>query len=139
MKRFPDLTSMFIVVAVIEAIYALAGIFTPPSMVATMPGWVLSADGQWLAKLMGVALGSQAMIAFALRRNPPVAVAWALAFYQVGSATVDWVMWLVMKDEGIFSVASGRLGVIISIPLHTTIGLLMVAAILRAPREAAGR
>src|SRR5262245_54021702 len=89
MKRLTNLQFLFTVVAIVEAIYALAGILTPPSMVATMPGWDLSPDGQWVTKLMGVALASQAMVAWAFRKQPPLSIATALALYQFGSATVD--------------------------------------------------
>lgn len=66
---------MFAVVAILGWIYAIIAVFTPPSRVLSVTGWVLNADGQWLAKLLGMALASQAW------------VAWTL------SATVDWVMW----------------------------------------------
>jgi hypothetical protein len=119
----------FVVVAVVEAAYALIGVLVPPSMVSTVVGWNLSADGQWVTKLLGVALGAQAATAWVLRRQPPLAVAWILAFYQLASATTDWVLWLVLADEGIFANAMTRATVIASIPLHYTIGVLLIAGI----------
>jgi hypothetical protein len=128
MKRLADLKFMFVVVAVIEAVYALLGLLTPPQLVPAVTGWILTADGQWLAKLMGVALGSQAWIAWSMRKAPTLAVAGAIAFYQLGSATVDWVMWLALADAGIFSTPLGRLWTMASIPTHYTIGVLLVVA-----------
>jgi hypothetical protein len=43
-------------------------------------------------------------------------VAWGLAFYQLASATADWVLWIVLADQGIFSTTTGRVLVIVSIP-----------------------
>jgi hypothetical protein len=52
-------------------------------------GWVLSADGQWLTKLLGLALAAQAWVAWTLRNQPHPGVAKGLAFYQLASATAD--------------------------------------------------
>jgi hypothetical protein len=93
---------------------------------------VLSADGQWLVKLLGLALASQAWIAWTLRRRPHIGVAKAIALYQLGSATADWVMWLALADEHVFATTLGRALVLISIPTHYTLGLLLVRAIGRA-------
>jgi hypothetical protein len=50
-------------------------------MVLSVTGWILSADGHWVAKLLGVALASQAWVAWTLRTQPHPGVAAALAFY----------------------------------------------------------
>jgi hypothetical protein len=128
MRKILDLKFLFTVIAVVEALYALIGILTPPSMVTAVTGWVLTADGLWIAKLVSMALASQAWVAWILRKQPHLGVANALAFYQVGSATVDWAMWLALADQGIFSTAAGRVSVIVSIPLHYTLGILLFAA-----------
>jgi hypothetical protein len=122
---------LFVVVAVVEACYALLGVFVPPSMVATILGWNLSPDGQWVAKLLGLALGAQALTAWVLRERPPVAVARILAGYQLAAAAMDAVMWLLLADEGIFASPLTRASVIVSIPLHATIGVLLFAAAAR--------
>ena len=132
MKRLSDLRSLFVVVAAVEAVYAATAILTPPDQIETVTGWVLSADGKWLVKLLGVALASQAWIAWTLRRQPHLGVARALALYQLGSATADWVMWIVLADQGIFSTTLGQVLVIISIPTHYAIGVVLVVAIRRA-------
>jgi hypothetical protein len=134
MKRLVDLRFLFTVVAVLELIYAATALLTPPSMVQSVTGWVLTADGQWLAKLMGVALASQAWIAWTFRHQPHLGVARALALYQIGSATVDWVMWLALADQQIFSTTLGRTTVIASILVHYTLGMLLVVGI-RAKRS----
>jgi hypothetical protein len=135
MNRVRDLGFLFAVVAVVEWIYAIIGIFTPPSLILPVTGWVLNADGQWLAKLLGMALASQAWVAWTLRKEPHLGVAKALAFYQIASATVDWVMWLVLWDQGIFSTTTGRIGVLFAVPSHYLLGLLLVLAIRKAAKK----
>jgi hypothetical protein len=88
---------------------------------------VLTADGQWLTKLLGLALASQAWVAWTLRNEPHLGVAKALAFYQLASATADWVMWIWLADEGIFS--GGTVVVVLAIVTHYLLGLLLIRAI----------
>jgi hypothetical protein len=130
-KRISDLGLLFGVVAAVEAVYALAAILTPPGQIEAVTGWVLSADGKWLVKLFGFALASQAWVAWALRHQPHIGVAKALALYQLGSATADWVMWIVLADQNVFSTTLGQVLVIISIPTHYALGILLVRAIRR--------
>ena len=100
MKRLSDLGFLFRVVAALELTYALVAVLTLPSQVTAVTGWVLSADGQWLTKLLGLALASQAWVAWTLRNQPHLGVAKGLAFYQLASATADWIMWIVLADQG---------------------------------------
>ena len=100
--KIADLRFLFLVVAVLEFGYFLAGMM-PPRFVEPTTGWMLSSDGHWVVKLMGVALLTQAYIAWIFRKDPHLGVAKALAFYQMASATVDWTMWIAMKNEGIFN------------------------------------
>jgi hypothetical protein len=134
MNRVTSLPLMFRVVAVVELLYALVGMLTPPSMVFTVTGWILSPDGHWVTKLLSVALGSQAWVAWTLRDEPHTGVAAALAFYQIGSATADWVMWLTLADQGVFSTTAAKMGVLASIPTHYVIGALLVIAMRTASR-----
>jgi hypothetical protein len=129
MQKFTSLPVLFRVVAIVEAIYALIGLLTPPGLVLTITGWVLSPDGHWVAKLLSVALASQAWVAWTLRDQPHLGVARALALYQIGSATADWMMWLSLADQGVFSTTAAKIGVLASIPTHYTIGLLLVLGI----------
>jgi hypothetical protein len=129
MQKFTSLPVLFRVVAIVEAIYALIGLLTPPGLVLTITGWVLSPDGHWVAKLLSVALASQAWVAWTLRDQPQLGVARALALYQIGSATADWMMWLTLADQGVFSTTATKIGVLASIPTHYTIGLLLVLGI----------
>lgn len=134
-EKLTDLTFLFTVVAILEAFYALLAILIPPHLVTPLTGWVLNADGQWAVKLLGVALASQAWVAWTLRKTPHLGVAKALAFYQVASATVDWVLWIALADQGIFSTPGARTGILIAIPSHYILGLLLILAIRKASRE----
>lgn len=136
MSRLTQLPFLFGAVAAVEAVYALAAILTPPSRIESVTGWVLSADGQWLTKLLGVALASQAWVAWTLRNQPHLGVAKALAFYQLASATADWVMWIVLADQDVFSTTLGRVLVLVAIPSHYILGFLLVRAIRRAAAAA---
>ena len=90
MSRFTSQPVMFRVVAVVELLYALVGLLTPPSMVFSVTGWMLSPDGQWVTKLLSVALGSQAWVAWTLRDKPHAGVAAALAFDQIFYESAGW-------------------------------------------------
>jgi hypothetical protein len=126
-ERLSDLRFLFRVVVGLELIYALVAVLTPPSQVEAVTGWVLTADGQWLTKLLGLALASQAWVAWTLRNEPHLGVAKALAFYQLASATADWIMWIWLADEGIFS--GGTVIVVLAIGTHYLLGLLLIRAI----------
>jgi hypothetical protein len=129
----PDLTTLFIVTAIIEALYAAAGLLTPPALVEPLFGWEMSPDGHWALKLLGLALGVQAATAWVLRRTPPVAVAWCLAAYQIGASLVDIALWSMLADAGIFAAAMARAMILIAIPLHFVIGVLLLLAASRRP------
>jgi hypothetical protein len=126
MRRLSDLGFLFTVVAALELGYGLVGL-VPPDQIGSITGWELSADGQWIAKLLAVALLSQAWIAWTLRKEPHLGVAKGLAFYQFASATADWVMWIWLADDGIFS--GGTVVVVAAIVTHYLLGLLLVRAI----------
>lgn len=134
MKRFTDLKFLFTVVAILEFCYFLAGMM-PPSLVRPTTGWELNADGQWITKLVGIALLTQAYIAWIFRKNPHIGVAKGLAFYQIASATIDWIMWLVMKEEGIFNNSLAQTTVIGAIVSHYILGILIIIAISKTKSE----
>jgi len=133
MKRLTDLKFLFTIVAVLEFFYFLAGMM-PPSLVRPITGWVLNSDGQWITKLVAVALLTQAYIAWIFRKNPHLGVAKALTFYQLASATVDWIMWLILKDDGIFSNSLAQATVICAIVSHYAIGILLVIALMKVKK-----
>jgi hypothetical protein len=128
MKRLSELPFLFRAVAALELGYAVVGLM-PPGWVGSITGWELSADGQWITKLLAVALLSQAMVAWALRDKPVVGVALALAFYQLASATADWVMWIVLREDGVFTSATAKALVLGAIPTHYLLGLLLLGAV----------
>lgn len=131
MRRSTDLRTLFIVVAVVETIYAALALVTPPNLMLPITGWVLSPDGQWVVKLLGASLGFQAVIAWMFRKDPPIGVAWALAGYQFVAATIDWVIWIVLADQGVFSTSMAQFTVGSSVVLHYGLGILLVIAIRR--------
>jgi hypothetical protein len=130
------LTTLFIAVAAVEALYGAAGLFIPPHLVGRFLGWDLSPDGQWVAKLLGLALATQAAVAWTLRKQPPLAVAWLLAVYQIGAAVVDVLMWTALSGQGIFGSPMARYSVGGAIPLHLLLGVLLMIGAGRQSREA---
>ncbi|TND01806.1 MAG: hypothetical protein FD123_4182 [Bacteroidetes bacterium] len=128
MKKLADLKLLFTIVAVLEFFYFAAAMM-PPSWIRPVTGWELNADGHWITKLLGLALGIQAYIAWIFRKNPSIGLAKGLAFYQVTSATIDWVMWSVMKDEGIFNNSLAQFTVIAAIVSHYILGILLFIGI----------
>jgi len=58
-------------------------------------------------------------------------VAKILAFYQFASATVDWIMWIALRDAGIFSTPLARITVIAAIISHYALGVLLALAVAR--------
>ena len=128
MKRATDLPTLFLVVALLEFSYFLAAM-VPPDLIHPLTGWTLGPDGHWIVKLMGVSLLTQAYIAWIFRREPHLGVAKGLAFYQIGSATVDWVMWLLLMEEGIFGNTLARTTVVAAIVSHYFLGALLILAI----------
>jgi hypothetical protein len=132
-----NLRRLFVLVAIVEAFYGAAGLLIPPGMVKPLLGWQLNPDGQWVTKLLGAALATQALTAWVLRKDPPVAMAYVFAAYQIGATLVDAVLWATLADQGIFTVPLARYSVIVAIPTHFLIGVLLIVAAMRHPREAA--
>lgn len=128
MKKITDLKVLFTAVAVLEFCYFLCAML-PPSMVFSVTGWNLNADGHWITKLIGLALGFMGYVAWIFRKNPHIGVAKGLAAYQIASATMDIIMWNVMKDEGIFNNSLAQTTVIAAIVSHYILGVLLIMAI----------
>jgi hypothetical protein len=126
------LGKLFLFVALLETGYAALGLLTPPSVVHAITGWDLSPDGHWILKLLGTALAAQAWTAWALRDSPHRGVAAALAFYQLGSASVDVLCWAAL--DGAFASGLARAWLMLAIPSHFALGLLLLATLRRAPR-----
>jgi hypothetical protein len=134
MNRLTDLRFLFTAVAILEFFYFAAAML-PPSLIPLATGWNLNPDGHWIAKLIGLSLGTMGYIAWIFRKNPHLGVAKGLAAYQLASATMDWVMWLVMKDEGIFDSTFAQTTVIVAIVSHYFFGILIVIGINKASRN----
>jgi hypothetical protein len=129
-RRSRNLTRLFTATAALEGAYAAAALLTPPSLVQNLTGWVLNADGQWLAKLLGAALGFQGLIAWTFRNTASRNLALIFAGYQLLAATIDWVMWIVLANQGIFSTPLAQVTVIAAILSHYVLGFLLLAAAL---------
>lgn len=128
MKKITDLKILFTAVAILEFCYFITAMM-PPGMVRPITGWELTADGHWITKLLGIALLTQAYVAWIFRNKPHKRVAQGLAFYQLASATIDWVMWIAMKDEGIFDNPLAHVTVTAAIVSHYILGILFFVAI----------
>lgn len=135
MKKLTDLKFLFTAVALLEFFYFVSAML-PPSIIPLATGWDLSMDGHWIAKLIGLALGFMGYIAWIFRKNPHIGVATGLAAYQIASATMDWTMWLVFKDEGIFNNPLAQTTVVAAVVSHYFFGILLIAAIQKAKTNA---
>ncbi|MEQ8474045.1 MAG: hypothetical protein RIC35_22805 [Marinoscillum sp.] len=131
MKKLVDLKFLFTAVAILEFFYFICGML-PPSIIPIATGWNLSIDGHWIAKLIGLALGFMGYIAWIFRKTPHLGIAKGLAAYQMASATMDWVMWVSYKDDGIFSNSLAQTTVIAAIASHYLLGVLLIIGINRA-------
>jgi hypothetical protein len=130
-NKLTDLRFLFTAVAILEFFYFAAAML-PPSVIPLVTGWSLNADGHWIAKLIGLALGFMGYIAWIFRRTPHLGVAKGLAAYQMASATMDWIMWLALKDEGIFNSNLAQTTVIVAIVSHYFFGVLLLMGIRKA-------
>ncbi|MBT8475351.1 MAG: hypothetical protein KJO78_07745 [Alphaproteobacteria bacterium] len=131
MGKVTDLGVLFTIVAIVEFAYAGTALLIPPSLMLSVTGWVLSPDGQWIVKLIGAALLFQGLIAWIFRKAPHIGVAWALALYQIMAATIDWMMWIALADDGIFSTGMAQFTTASSVVLHYALGILLIIAIRR--------
>ncbi len=136
MNRLTDLKFLFTAVAILEFFYFGAAML-PPSLIPSLTGWNLGPDGHWIAKITGLSLGVMGYMAWIFRKNPHIGMAIGLAAYQMGSATIDWVMWLTMKEEGIFGNALAETTVVPAIISHYLLGILLIVGIQKA--KAMGR
>lgn len=134
MKKKLDLKTLFTAVAVLEFCYFLCAML-PLSMIFSVTGWNLNADGHWITKLIGLALGTMGYIAWIFRKNPHIGVAKGLAAYQMASATMDIIMWVTMKNEGIFNNSLAQSTVIAAIVSHYILGILLIIAIKNHPQK----
>lgn len=126
------LSRLFVVIAVIEAFYGLAGLLIPAGLIEPVLGWKLSADGHWITKLLGAALFAQALTAWVLRHDPPPPIARVLAVYQLLAVAVDAGSWFLLADRGVFSTDLARASVLFSIALHFTLGVALLVLASRA-------
>jgi len=115
MKKLIDLKFLFTAVAILEFFYFAAAML-PPSLIPIATGWNLSPDGHWIAKLIGLSLGTMGYMAWIFRKKPHLGVAKGLAFYQMASATI-------------FNNSLAETTVIAAIVSHYFFGILLIIAI----------
>lgn len=128
MQRLTDLKFLFAAVAILEFFYFAAAMM-PPSIIPILTGWNLSADGHWIVKITGLSLGTMGYIAWIFRHDPHIGVAKGLAFYQMASATADWVMWIALSKQGVFENALAQSTVVAAIVSHYFFGVCLILAI----------
>lgn len=126
------LKRLFIVVAIVEALYGLAGLGIPPSAIGSLLGWDLSPDGQWVTKLLGAALFTQAATAWFLRERATREVAVIFAAYQLLAVCIDAVV--LTSLDGALANPMARASALIAIPTHGIIGLLLLASAARTAK-----
>ncbi|WP_375585255.1 hypothetical protein [Cyclobacterium xiamenense] len=134
MKKLLDLKFLFTAVAVLEFFYFAAAML-PPSLIPLATGWNLGPDGHWIAKLIGLSLGTMGYFAWIFRKKPHLGVARGLAFYQLASATMDWLMWWLLEAEGIFQTRLAKTTVVVAIASHYFLGVLLIFAIKKAEKN----
>ncbi len=134
MNKLTDLKFLFTAVAILEFFY-FANAMLPPSIIPVATGWNLNADGNWIVKILGLSLGVMGYMAWIFRKNPHLGIAKGLAAYQIASATMDWVMWLALKEEGIFGNAFAQITVVVAIASHYFLGVLLVIGIKKSGKN----
>jgi hypothetical protein len=68
-------------------------------------------------------------------QGPHKGVAIGLMAYQMASATIDWIMWITMKDQGIFGNPLAQYTVIAAIISHYLFGILLIAGIINYNKQ----
>lgn len=134
MKKLTDLKFLFVAFAILEFFYFVTAML-PPSIIPLVTGWNLNVDGHWIVKILGLSLGVMGYFAWIFRKKPHLGIAKGLAAYQIASATMDWVMWLVLKDEGIFDNTFAQISVIVAIASHYFFGILLLIGINKAGKN----
>jgi hypothetical protein len=124
------LRRLFVVVAVVEAGYGIAGLLLPPSWVNGLLGWQLSPDGHWIAKLLGAALLAQALTAWVLRRRPTREMAFVFAAYQLAAVAIDAGVLLLLEGALVEPLARG--GTWLAAGTHGLTGILLLIGASRA-------
>lgn len=134
MPKFFSLKFLLTLTAIVELFYVLTTAL-PPSILELVTGWSLSPDGHWIVKILCAALLVQAYTAWTFRNDPPVGIVKILAFYQLASATIDWVLWLALRDQGIFSTTLAQTGIVLAVISHYALGFCLLAAIRAMKKE----
>jgi len=115
------------------ALFFFLQAIVPPQFTILTTGWDLSADGQFVLKCAGFGMLTQAYLAWAFREDRDVRIAKGLALTQFAIGNLNWIMFLLLKDEGIFSTgAQVQIFIIFTTIMHNTLGILLIAGIIKA-------
>lgn len=135
MERILDLKNLFIVTGATAFFFFIQAV-VPPQFTILTTGWDLSADGQFVLKCAGFGMLTQAYLAWAFREDRDVRIARGLALTQFAIGNLNWIMYLLLKDEGIFSTGlQVKVFIIFTTIMHNVLGLLLIAGIRKAKRE----
>lgn len=135
MEKILDLKNLFVVTGFTAFFFFLQAI-VPPEYTILTTGWDLSADGQFVLKCAGFAMLIQAYYAWIFREERHIGIAKGLVVMQLAIGNLNWIMYLLLKDEGIFS--SGlqvKVFIVFTTFMHIALGSLLIAGIIKANND----
>jgi hypothetical protein len=134
-NKLLDLKYLFVATGFTAFFFFIQAV-VPPQFTILTTGWDLSADGQFVLKCAGFSMLTQAYLAWVFREDRDIRIAWGLAITQFAIGNLNWIMFLLLKDEGIFSTgAQVKVFITFTTFMHNILGLLLIAGIMKAKRE----
>lgn len=135
MDRILDLKFLFIATGLSALAFFMMAV-VPPDYTILTTGWDLSADGQFVLKCAGFSMLTQAYYAWTFREERNTSIAKGLALTQLAIGNLNWIMYLLLKDEGIFSTGlQVQAMIIFTTFMHNALGVLLIAGVVRANRH----
>jgi len=135
MDRILDLKNLFIVTGFTAFFFFLQSI-VPPEYTILTTGWDLSADGQFVLKCAGFSMLTQAYFAWMFRNERHIVIAKGLALTQFAIGNLNWIMFLLLRDEGIFSTGTQvKVFIMFTTVMHNVLGILLVLGIRKANKN----
>lgn len=135
MDKILDLKNLFIATGFTAFFFFIQAI-VPPQYTILTTGWNLSADGQFVLKCAGFSMLVQAYYAWVFREERNIRIAIGLALMQLAIGNLNWIMYLLLKDDGIFSTGlQVKVFIIFTTFMHNVLGFLLVAGIVKANKN----